>query len=100
MASAKQIRGLLALNAALLAALALVTMAPRANAKGEGARTAAGNYVMAGGEVNGITSNAVYVFDQNSGVLVALVFERSTKRLKGIGVRDVMTDARRLGGDR
>ena len=99
MKTRSRIAGLLALNVALLAVLALLTLGPKVTAQPAGPG-AAGDYIMVGGDVSGQTANAVYVLDQRSGVLVGMVFEQSSRRMKGIGVRNVGVDARRAGESR
>ncbi len=93
----RSLRGLLTLNAALLAVLAFVALGGGARAESE-ARAAAGDFVMAGGSLNGSTSNAVYVLDQRSGVLVAFLYDRSSKRMTGLDVRNAARDAQVAAG--
>lgn len=93
------LKGLIALNLALLAILALVSFAPPATAGGgggAGASAVVGEYVMVGGTVQGSTSNAVYVLDQSTGTLIGLMYDRSTRRLRGLGIRNVKTDDRNV----
>lgn len=91
------IGGLIALNIVLLAVLALVQLAPAVRAEES---SAAGDYVIVGGSLNGATSNAVYVLDQRSGALLSFLYDRSTKRLNGIAVRSVVNDGKRASPSR
>ena len=98
----RQLSGMIALNLVLVVLIALATLAPNmraADAGGEGA-TAAGDYVMVGGRVTGVTGNALYVLDQRSGVLVALKYDLGAKKMKGISVRNVTRDAAKAGPGR
>ncbi len=91
------IGGLIALNIVLLAVLALVNFAPTVRAEGG---SAAGDYVIVGGSINGATTNAIYVLDQRSGALLSFLYDRSTKRLNGIAVRSVVNDSKRAAPSR
>lgn len=90
--------GLIALNLALVVILALVTFAPSVQASG--AAAAAGDYMIVGGRINGATSNAVYILDQRTGALMCFLYDRSTKKLKGLSVRSVANDAKRFSPSR
>lgn len=89
---------LLALNILLVAVLALVSFAPAVHA--EGLRQNSGDYIIVGGSINGSTSNAVYVLDQRSGTLLSFLYDRSSRKLKGLSVRSVPNDARRFSPSR
>ncbi len=89
---------LLALNVLLVAVLALVSFAPSVQAGG--LRQNAGDYIMVGGSINGSTSNAVYVLDQRSGTLLSFLYDRSSRKLRGLSVRSVSSDARRFSPSR
>ncbi|GEM_PF-4241843 len=91
------IGGLIALNIVLLTVLALVNFAPTVRAEGS---TAAGDYVIVGGSVNGATSNAVYVLDQRTGVLLSFLYDRSKKKLDGLAARSVVNDGKRAAPSR
>lgn len=84
---------LVALNAALLAILAIVTLAPPLVASGQQATRARGRYTMVGGEIQGGNSNAIYVLDAANQEMVALRWDDSRKTLLGIGYRDLNDDA-------
>ncbi|MBL1217391.1 MAG: hypothetical protein D8M59_07830 [Planctomycetes bacterium] len=96
MFASKRLKGLLALNLALLVVLVAVTWAPGIATAGS-ARGAApvGDFIMVGGQLNGATSNAVYVLDQRNGALAGFLYDRSAKQLKGIQIRNIGDDARR-----
>lgn len=85
---------LIALNAALLVVLGLVSIA---NAQ-PGAR-ARGNYAMVGGEyLGGGGANAVYILDAANQELIAVKWDESRKVLDGIGYRDLSKDAQQRSG--
>lgn len=90
--------GLIALNLALVVILGLVTIAPSVQASG--AAAAAGDYMIVGGRINGATSNAVYILDQRTGALMCFLYDRSSKKLKGLSVRSVANDAKRFSPSR
>ena len=90
--------GLIALNIVLLSVLGLVSFAPSGQA--EGAKNAAGDYILVGGSINGATSNAVYILDQRSGALLSFLYDRSKKKLEGIAARSVLNDGRRAAPSR
>ncbi|MEC9373493.1 MAG: hypothetical protein VYC34_06600 [Planctomycetota bacterium] len=89
--------GLLVLNAALIAAMAVVTVAPVADAQ---SRRARGEYTMVAGEVQGMTESAIYIIDNNNAELVAVRWDQSRKQLAPVGFRDLDADARAQGGSR
>ena len=89
--------GLLALNAALIAAMAVVTLAPVADAQ---ARRARGEYTMVAGQVQGMTEAAIYIIDSNNAELVAVRWDQSRQQLAPIGFRDLNADSKRPGGSR
>lgn len=90
------IRGLLLLNAALLAVLAAVTFAPSADAQ----QRARGDFTMVGGEVPGVDGAAVYIVDTVNQEMMVVAFSQSNKRLQGVGYRNLAQDAASLGGGR
>jgi hypothetical protein len=89
--------GLIALNAALLGVLALVSLAPDADA--QVARTR-GQYLMVGGHVNGVDGAAVFVIDSRNQEMMALALNNTSKNLDGIGYRNLANDSRSLPGGR
>ncbi len=86
---ASALRALVALNAALLVLLAVVTFAPAADAQGR----RRGIFTMVGGGVQGSTSSAVYVVDTVNQELMVLTYSQATKRLDGLGYRNLAADA-------
>lgn len=84
-------RGLLTLNALLLAALGAVTLAPSADAQNATPR-ARGEYSLVGGGVTGGNANAVYVLDSANRELIALLWDNSRRQINGIGYRDLAND--------
>lgn len=93
-----QRRGLIALNAALLAALAAVSLQPAATAQRQGNQRAAGNYTMVSGRVVGGNTSAVYILDSANQELVGLLYNGGTKTYEPIGYRDLVTDAQAVPG--
>ena len=92
------IGGLIALNIVLLTVLGLVSFAPSVRAEGSG--NVAGDYIFAGGSINGATSNAVYILDQRSGTLLSFLYDRSKRKLNGIAARNVVNDGKRAAPSR
>lgn len=84
-------KGLIALNAVLLGALALMTLAPGAHAQPRTKRPK-GQYAMLDGKIQGSAEAAIYVFDSANFELIALRWDRSRKVLNTIGHRDVAED--------
>lgn len=87
-------KGLIALNAVLLAALMTITLAVPADAE-QRARRSRGEYTMVAGRVQGVTESAIYVIDAANQEMLALRWNRSNKSLSAIGFRDLAADARR-----
>ncbi len=90
--SRSRFRNLVALNAVLLGALTLVTLAPRA--EGQGAR-ARGSYTMVPGKVQGSTEEAIFIFDNANAEFIAVLYDRSRRSMTPIGYRNVTADAGR-----
>lgn len=86
--------GLLGLNALLLGALGLVCLAPSSEAQLLRAR---GAYTMAAGGAKGSNSEVLYVVDTINRELIALRYDADGKRLAGVGYRNLVEDAARLG---
>lgn len=84
------IRGLLALNAALVLVLAAVTFAGSADAQSQRQR---GEYTMVGGAVSGSSSAAVYIVDVINQELIALAYDHNDQSMVGVGYRDLRRDA-------
>lgn len=86
------IRGLLILNAALLILLGIVTFAPRAEAQSR----ARGEYIVIGGEVPGVDGGAAYIVDTINQEMMVVAFTQTSKRLQGVGYRNLAADAASL----
>lgn len=83
-------RGLLLLNAALLAVLAAVTLGgPEAEAQIAGR----GDYVMVAGNAKGANAGVVYIVDTIHQELIAITYDANTKAVGGIGYRNLAFDA-------
>jgi hypothetical protein len=93
-------RRLLALNAALLAALALVTFLPARSAEAQRAQRVRGQYTLAATRIQGITESGVFIIDSSNGEMVAVRWDRSRKTLAPLGFRDLAADAKGAGGAR
>jgi hypothetical protein len=87
-AAPSPLRALLALNALLLALLAVVTFGPAASAQ----QRARGSYTMAAGRVLGLQPSAVYVVDTVNQELMAIAYNPNTKLIDGIGYRNLAAD--------
>lgn len=88
----RRLYGLLAVNGALLLALAAVTFSPVAEAQS----LARGEYTMVAGSVNGSQSGVVYIVDVVNQEMIAITFEHSQKELLGIGYRNLRADVASL----
>ena len=86
------VRGLLALNAALLVLLAIVTLSPSVEAQIRGR----GTYTMVAGRANGTESSAVYIVDAANQELMIIAYNGNTKLLDGIGYRNLVIDSGEL----
>jgi hypothetical protein len=84
-----QVRSLVLLNAALLAALAGVSFIPTADAQQARVR---GQYSMVNGRVQGSTPDGVFIVDGSNMELVASTWDVSRKTLNFIGFRDMRAD--------
>lgn len=84
--------GLIALNAVLIGLLAIVTLAPGAQAQSKSKR-ATGQYAMVDGRIQGVAEAAIYVYDTANQEMLALRWDRSRKTLLTLGHRDVAADA-------
>lgn len=92
-------RPLLALNLALLAALTLVSLAPRADAQAQapGAARGRGQYTMVAGRLLGGQEDAIYIVDAANLEMLALRFEQGRGEMVGVGYRDLAADSGRSG---
>ncbi len=86
-------RGVVIVNAALLALLAAVSLGPRADAQRDHPSRARGDYTMISGRIMGGNSSVVYVMDAVNQEMVALRWNEGDKGLDGIGFRDLAADA-------
>ncbi len=101
MKNRNKLSGIIAINLALMAILCVVSWAPTLQADSAGASSMdGGDYLMVGGEVNGMTSNGIYVLEQRSGLLLGLKYELGTRKLKGMNLRNIHQDAKRTGPSR
>ena len=82
-------KGLIALNAALVALLAVVTFAPAVKAQTK----ARGQYTMVAGGVNNSQSSVVYIADTVNQELMVVTYDPIGKRLDGIAYRNLAADA-------
>lgn len=96
----RQVRALVALNAALLLALAGVTLAPGALAQrsSDPAQRGRGEYTMVDAEIQGVTSSGIFIVDGQNRELVALSWDQSRKVLDILGYRDIDLDERQARG--
>ena len=69
--------------------LAAVTLMPSASAQLRPRST----YTMVGGSVNGIVQGVVYITDETTNEVVAISWYENTKRLVGLGYRNMTADA-------
>ncbi len=85
---------LVVLNAVLLAALAILIIAPKAKAQldTDAPQRARGDYTIVGGETSSGNSNALYILDTSNRELIAVRWDQSNKRLDGLGYRDLSRD--------
>ncbi|MHC4995809.1 MAG: hypothetical protein ACYTGQ_12225 [Planctomycetota bacterium] len=84
--------GLVVLNIALLAVLALVSFdTPQAEAQLGGMR-GGNNYVMVSGRVRGSTQDSLYITDVSRGAMLAITYDQNQKNLKALAWRDIGSD--------
>jgi hypothetical protein len=83
-------RTLIVVNAALLGALAFVTLAPAVAAQGFRSR---GEYHMVAGGVVGLQADLVYIVDDVNEQMIVLTYDPNTHTMKGVGGRDLAADA-------
>lgn len=91
---------LLALNGALLVALAGVTLLPSRTAEAQRGQRVRGQYTLAVSRILGMTESGVFIVDSSNNEMVAVHWDRSRKTLAPIGFRDLAADARGGGGAR
>lgn len=85
-------KGLIALNAILLGLLAIVTLAPGAEAQTKRKRPV-GQYAIVDGRIQGSAEAAIYVYDTSNQEMLALRWNSSRKVLQVLGHRDLAADA-------
>lgn len=83
------LRGLLALNVALLMVLAAVTFGAAVSGQARGR----GEYTMVAGGVSGTDAAAIYIVDVANQEMITMVYNSNTKVLEGIGYRNLQADA-------
>jgi hypothetical protein len=91
-------RGLLALNAVLLAVLAVFTWGPLAGAQNAAPARARGDYTMVAGKTNAGGPSAVYIVDSSNQELVALRWDQGKQQMVGLGYRSLQGDTRAIPG--
>jgi hypothetical protein len=57
-----------------------------------------GQYLMVSGQINGLSSNAIYILDTVNQEVVAMTWDRSQRGFKGLGFRSFAEDAGAGGG--
>src|SRR5689334_20615978 len=92
-------RGLIALNAVLLAGVAFLAWATTAGAQnGQPAARARGEYTMVAGKTIAGGSAAVYIVDAGNQELVALKWDQSKQQMVGLGYTNLQRDGRAIPG--
>jgi hypothetical protein len=92
-------RGLLLLNAGLLATLAVMTWGPMAvGQNAQPAGRARGDYTMVAGKTISGGPSAVYIVDSANQELVALRWDQAKQQMVGMGYRSLQGDARAIPG--
>jgi len=97
--SKQRTKGLIALNAVLLVGLALITLAPDAEAQARRTR-AHGQYAIVDAQFLGSQSAAIIVLDSANQEMLALRWDRSRRILTTIGQRDLAADSLGARGGR
>jgi len=87
-----RLRGLLALNAALLVILGAVTFGANAEAQFR----SRGEYTMVAGNVKGANAAAVFIVDTVNQEMAVVAYNPQTKQLDGVGYANLAQDAARL----
>jgi len=92
------VRGLAALNVALLGLVGVVALGPVATAQNEAPRRPVGEYMVVGGQDRAQNVSLLYIIDANNEEMVILQWDDSRNQLNGIGYRNLKDDAQRRGG--
>jgi hypothetical protein len=87
--SRPQFLSLIALNAVLLAALALVSLSGRAQAQAR----QRGSYMLISSGVTGTPLSVVYVIDEVNNELVAMAWDDAGKKMNYVGYRNIAADS-------
>jgi hypothetical protein len=102
-AAARPPARLIAVNVALLMALAAVVLVNRAGAQGgsgvggrDGSVRGRGEYTMVSGRIQGATTHTIYIIDGANQEVLALGWNRNDSRAEVIGFRSIVDDARYL----
>ena len=91
-------RRLIALNSALLAVLALVSLSPAARAQRSGPQRTPGTYTMVSGRITGSTPHAVYLVDSTNQEMLTLLWNQSNHGMDVVGYRDINADTQAVTG--
>lgn len=94
-------RGLVIVNAALLALLVLVAWGRSADAQNSAAPPAGrarGEYTMVAGKSNTGGSEVVYIIDASNQEMVALKWDQSRQAMSAVGYRNMGADTRATPG--
>jgi len=87
----RSLAALVLINAVLLSALAVTTLTPPAHAQFGGA----GSFMMIAGQPRGRDNqNVIYIIDQQTSQMVAMMFNSSNNKFEYIGTRRISDDAR------
>jgi hypothetical protein len=84
----QRLSGLIALNAALLVALAFVTLSPSADAQAR----RPGDYLLAGGQMQSESSNVIYILDTANLEILGLVLDDNRKEVRSAIWHDIKKD--------
>jgi hypothetical protein len=87
--SRTQFLSLIALNAVLLAVLALVSLSGRASAQ----QRQRGSYLLVSSGVTGTPLSVVYVIDEINNELVAMAWDDAGKKMNYVGYRNIAADS-------
>jgi hypothetical protein len=92
MSRSRTFKPLIYLNAGLLLALGVITLAPETHAQRAGGRVR-GEYTMVSGRIMGGNTNVVYIVDAANQEFVAVRWNNGSKSLDGLGYRNLQADA-------